>query len=49
MKEARELQTLVEQLERYIERQAQEIVRLRRALTEEVGLSRATQIFGNEE
>ena len=66
MKEARELQTLIDQLERYIKEQAEqidslqktvehltdlsakyadELVRLRRAITDELSITRAAEIF----
>ena len=66
MREARELQTLIDQLERYIKEQADqidslqktiehltglsakyadELVRLRRAITDELSITRAAEIF----
>jgi predicted RNase H-like nuclease (RuvC/YqgF family) len=68
MKEARELQTLIDQLERYVKEQdaqidslhktvehltelsfkyADELVRLRRAITDELSITRAAQIFND--
>lgn len=67
MREQRELQTLIDQLERYIKEQAEqidallktnehltelsakyadELVRLRRAITDELSITRAAEIFG---
>ena len=66
MKEQRELQTLIDQLERYVKEQdaqidslhktvehltelsfkyADDLVRLRRAITDELSVSRAAEIF----
>ena len=66
MREQRELQTLIDQLERYIKEQAEqidslhktvdhltdlsskyadELVRLRRAITDELSITRAAEIF----
>ena len=66
MREHRELQTLIDQLERYIKEQdeqieslhktiehltelsakyAEELVRLRRAITDELSITRAAEIF----
>ena len=66
MREARELQTLIDQLERYVREQAEqidslhktiehltelstkysnELVRLRRAITDELSITRAAEIF----
>jgi len=68
MREQRELQTLIDQLERYIKEQAEqidslhktvehltelsfkyadELVRLRRAITDELSVNRAAQIFND--
>jgi predicted RNase H-like nuclease (RuvC/YqgF family) len=68
MKEQRELQTLIDQLERYVKEQdaqidslhktvehltelsfkyADELVRLRRAITDELSITRAAQIFND--
>jgi len=68
MKEQRELQTLIDQLERYVKEQdaqidslhktvehltelsfkyADELVRLRRAITDELSVNRAAQIFND--
>ena len=66
MREARELQTLIDQLDRYVREQAEqidslqktvehltglsakyadELVRLRRAITDELSITRAAEIF----
>jgi hypothetical protein len=68
MKEQRELQTLIDQLERYVKEQdaqidslhktvehltelsfkyADDLVRLRRAITDELSVNRAAQIFND--
>ena len=68
MKEQRELQTLIDQLERYVKEQdaqidslhktvehltelsfkyADELIRLRRAITDELSITRAAQIFND--